>query len=549
MLQHRIYQNRADRVIALGRAALAGFAAIAINIDPPSVTTFHSDLVIEVYFLASLAFALALTSRSTTAPPLGTYAMASDIVVFSALVYISANQSSPFFPMLLFIILSATLKWQWRGAAAVGGIVFLLFLPSGLALDFFGPAPDNQTMRFVMRAGNLLVMSALLVFFGRQREGVWAELLRLSAPISNRAGPGGLPVAACLSHAADFFRARRALLIWRADDGQMAGADWRDGTVASLTVDPAVHFVDGAAPTVIQFREAGARSFVEGGSVQAAETDMLLPPAVRAAWGLDAGVAASLHGEQLSGWLIVPGAIRDEDLYLARAVAAQVAVALDRAGADRAWREAAAGEERVRLARDLHDGILQFLTGLALQLRIIERDGAANPAMKERIGLLQSTLVAEQTELRQFVQGMSVAGGGDDPVAELRRLARLLAHHWDIEIAVAFEDGFDSCELASDVRQIVREAVANAVRHGGATRVEIRGRVDADGIGLDIADNGAGLARRGRFDIGRMAREAIGPKSLRTRVAGLGGALTADSRADGLTLAIDLPMRWREAAE
>ena len=384
MLSQHIYQNRADRVIAVGRAILCGFATIAVVVDPPPRLAQYVLETVSAYLALSVVLALWLWRRPTTARPIGTWAIASDIAVFTALVYTTADGSSPFFTMLLFIILSATLKWKWRGALYVGATVLVLFLPTGLSLPFFGPSPGNETMRFVMRVGNLIVLSGLLIYFGAQREKAWAA------------------------------------------------------------------------------------------SVDA---------------------------------------------------------------------------ERARLSRDLHDGILQFLSGLSLQLRVVEAEVARDPeAAQARFARLRDSLVAEQRELRDFVTDFARPRVGSVTANDLAGLGRLLSNHWDVEIVVETGGEFDAGSLAGDVRQIVRESVANAVRHGGATLVSIRARRAPGGIELDIGDNGSGFAQAGVFDIRQMRAEGLGPKSLRERVAQLGGALVAESGDSGLRLAIRLPIDRKEAA-
>lgn len=555
MLKQRVYQNRADRVIALGRVALAGFSTLAVLVDPPTRSAPFVTPVICTYLALAVIFAIAVWRRSAAALPLGTYAIASDVGVFNALIYTSANGSSPFFPMLLFIILSATLKWQWRGALYVGAIVVVLFLPNGLSLPYFGPSAEDQTMRFVMRAGNLIVMSGLLIFFGAQRERVWEELLQLSRPIDSKAPTDELPVEACLDHAARFFGSDRVLMIWESfeEPGAMA-ALWRKGTIEYARVPEGLRpLVDAEiGDNVFLFGTEGepARLYSDfGGFSQGG--GMPLSDAARAQWNLSSGIAAPFRCETLQGWLIVEGATRDEDLYLARAVAAQIAMAIDKWASEQTWREAAAGQERVRLARDLHDGILQFLAGLALQLRIIERDATRDPAaVPDRIEKLQASLLTEQRDLRGFVQEIAApTQQGTDPATDLRRLGRLLAYHWDVEVAVDVDDSFDPGGYAADVRQIVREGVANAVRHGGASRIDVHGACDGRGLQVDLRDNGRGLPEHGRADITAPSWSGVGPRSLRARVKSLGGAILADSRPQGLTLAIHIPLRHREAAE
>jgi signal transduction histidine kinase len=258
--------------------------------------------------------------------------------------------------------------------------------------------------------------------------------------------------------------------------------------------------------------------------------------------GLRQAIIASIEADGLTGWLIVATPPADERLYMARAIAVQLAAALDRATAAEAWRSAAAAEERVRLARDLHDGILQTLTGLSLQLRVIQQEATAAPdAAAERIARLETALRSEQQELRAFIEGLRPRGAPPaDGSARLATLAQLLSHQWDIAVDTA-ELQEPPPSIAADVRQIVREATANAVRHGQARSIRLAGAADGAGYRLTIRDDGAGFGRNGRFDAETLRREGFGPRSLLARIDRLGGSIEIESGAAGARLDIRFP--------
>ena len=213
-------------------------------------------------------------------------------------------------------------------------------------------------------------------------------------------------------------------------------------------------------------------------------------------------------------------------------------------------RKAAADEERMHLARDLHDGILQTLTGTALQLQTAERLLERDPAQARTVlGDMQRMIADEQRDLRFFIQelkpgqiGALDEGGGFAPA--LQDLGHRLESVWGVHLQLpeylprlTVSDAF-----LGELYRIVQEAAVNAARHGEATQVSV-GIGVADGkLALDVADNGHGFPFRGRMRHAGLVESHQGPRSLRERVTALGGTLDIESDAAGSRLDIRLPL-------
>jgi signal transduction histidine kinase len=235
----------------------------------------------------------------------------------------------------------------------------------------------------------------------------------------------------------------------------------------------------------------------------------LLDPALAARWGVKEAVIASIDSDAVSGWLVIPKRTTEADLYLARAVAVQLVATLDNATAAETWRAAAASEERLRVAHDLHDGILQFLTGLALQLRLMERQVSKDPeAVVERIRTVAAALREEQQDLRRLLEDIRPRRTTSESAGpKLSALVPTLATQWDIRIEAGIANE-PPADIADDVRLITREAVANAVRHGRARLVSVAGRSDETGYQLSIRDNGCGMGASGRYSAAMLRADA-----------------------------------------
>lgn len=143
-------------------------------------------------------------------------------------------------------------------------------------------------------------------------------------------------------------------------------------------------------------------------------------------------------------------------------------------------------DDRRRLARELHDGVIQ-------ELALIRMESAGTePGAVPRERIVRACDRALD-EARAAIQALGRAS--DEPLAlTLRRAGAELAERYSVEVTIDAEDGArvpDDAQHA--VLRIVREAVSNAVRHGKAARVSVRFWTSDDGATLVVADDGAGF--------------------------------------------------------
>lgn len=204
--------------------------------------------------------------------------------------------------------------------------------------------------------------------------------------------------------------------------------------------------------------------------------------------------------------------------------------------------------ERVRLARDLHDGVLQTLTGAALRLEAARQLLGTEPAAAGRlIEEVQEILVFEQRELRDFIGDLETERASGPEAAGLdERLARLterIAHLWELEVELRCRLGRMAlpARLAHDIYRIVQEALVNAARHGRASRATVDLDGDGPAIRVSVADNGRGFPFQGEYDFATLTAARLGPVSLKRRVAALGGRLDIASSAAGARIEVSLP--------
>jgi len=212
--------------------------------------------------------------------------------------------------------------------------------------------------------------------------------------------------------------------------------------------------------------------------------------------------------------------------------------------------QAAMHDERVRLARELHDGVLQSLSAAALQLETMSRLIDIDPeAARERLKDIEKLIAEEQRELRHWISklqptaALSIATASELATA-LEKLRQRAEWQWGARVELAVDSrGAVPRLLADEIYRIVQEALTNAGRHARANKIRIAVTLGLGGdpVRITVADDGCGFPFRGRYDLAALNGKQIGPRSLRERVAALRGKLVLSSELSGSRLDISLP--------
>jgi signal transduction histidine kinase len=215
-------------------------------------------------------------------------------------------------------------------------------------------------------------------------------------------------------------------------------------------------------------------------------------------------------------------------------------------------RSASAGE-RDRIARDLHDGVLQTLSALNLQIESLRRTAENDPVgVATKIEQLARTVADAHDELRAHIAELRRDASIDesfdvDLAPRLRALATRAHDHWGLNLSV--RTGPASLLLpagfAHHAYWLIHEAIVNVARHAGASRCRVDLVRSAQDLDIVIADNGKGLRFHGNYDAGGLTRMNAAPQSVRGRIVLLGGALLVESGAGGTILRIRLPIPQR----
>jgi signal transduction histidine kinase len=211
-------------------------------------------------------------------------------------------------------------------------------------------------------------------------------------------------------------------------------------------------------------------------------------------------------------------------------------------------REAVEGE-RVRVSRDLHDGLLQSFTGIVLQLETAHSILNEQPEEAKRmLTEAEAALMADQRELRSYLQQLRPrATRKETPFdfsARVDDLRTRLDQQWGIAMSadVSHVDPNVSKFLGYETFRLVHEAVMNSAKHGAAKNVDVRVRTADGKMRIEVSDDGVGFSFRGRLTLDRIRATGDGPFMLAERVAALNGDLVVDSSEAGAHVEIAVPL-------
>ena len=226
------------------------------------------------------------------------------------------------------------------------------------------------------------------------------------------------------------------------------------------------------------------------------------------------------------------------DIPLLESFAEQASLALEYARAVSEISRLGMIEDRERIARDLHDGVIQslFAVGIGLQ-------GTAavvgDARLADRIQQFVTEIDRVIGDVRSYIFGLrpSVLSGGN-----LANTLEQLAHEFEersgvtviVEIDVSLEEVLSSS--AAQIVHVVREALSNVGRHAGATTCRVSIRRDGSSAVVEIDDDGRG------FDTA-LATRGMGMGNLAERAETIGGTLEIDSQpGSGTTVRVRIPL-------
>ena len=555
MQPHAAERRHLERQIALARPIFLFLALADLLQRRPEERWPYAVLFIGVYLAISIVVAVAqnLISRREIVLPL-----ACDLAALAVFLVLGHSVVSLWF-VYLFVALAAGIRWDIERSIVLAGIVTLALLLStalrgpvelgqmlswmALAVGTFGAGVGASFLgshlrvhateqEFLARLTGLIEVDkgiaeslrlvlgelvgafdceeAILAFRDLELERIFVWKLR--AGDQSRLSPQNLPVTRSDGFLLDY---PDASFCWNQMEGSGAGFGWNRHDGRRLTEVP---------------RLPG-----------------LMREELR--WNSLLGVTLELSGQPVGRMMLGNGRrrYRRYDLQWFERIVRHLGQPLQNLFLLRHIRTRAIEGERSRISRDIHDGILQTLLSVDIQLDVLRRKVQTAPEQAvASLASLQQTVRNETDELRRMVTDLRPLRVQS---ADLVDLMRGFAERFRNESSCALDLLIDSAELqlpdrvCRDLFQIYREALHNVHKHAHASHVVVKLWQNECSVSLVVDDNGDGFSFAGRFTGDELDRLRLGPISIKERTRSVGGMLTVESTpGHGARLTVEVPL-------
>jgi signal transduction histidine kinase len=208
-------------------------------------------------------------------------------------------------------------------------------------------------------------------------------------------------------------------------------------------------------------------------------------------------------------------------------------------------RRRASAAERARFARELHDGAVQSLIAVEMQVDVLRRQAEANTPITGELGRIQGLLREEVLKLRELMQQMKAI---DVDSEKLLPVLRDTVERFQRETGInaRFVTDLDELDMPQrvcrELLRIVQEGLVNVRKHSGARHALVRLASSGERWNLTVEDDGKGFPFEGRYNQQQMEEAGKGPMIIRERVRLISGELTVESTpGQGTRLEVTVP--------
>ena len=563
-----------ERILAAARAVLAISSLVALYFNPTELTRYGTlaYVLLVLYSVYSCGLSVLLRFRNEVSAQFSLGVHAADVVWPAVISLFTDGPNSPFFLYFIFALLAAAFRWGMREALLTAAMATGILMIEAIGLTY-GPVASLTGAQFdanglIMRAVYLAIFGFLIGYLAeseKQRRTEALNISRLSAMARVDAGLKGT-LQAVLPELLKLFRGRTLLLLtsetetnrtylWRTEAFDKKGetvftSRQLDTAEARGYLFPLPGDWGGAV-----WRGSSRMStiLIDGGGARIRHTKCYLPkefPTQRTFKRLLMSTISVSPAVSARLFVLDPkiGWSSETQLRFLRNLGNQVAPAVYNVYLLRRLRTRATAVERARVARDLHDGVVQSLHAIGFRLYALRTQATMNALERDRELLdIQQLVQDEAANVRTLIQQLKPLNF--DPRHLVDFLAGMIERYRsDTGIAAKFvcdlRDVAFPPHICREVAGIVQEALVNVARHSGANNVLVRlGSQEGYWI-LTVDDDGRGFEFCGRFSHSDLERAHQGPLIIHERVRAIGGELSIDTRPGrGARLEIKIPQQ------
>jgi signal transduction histidine kinase len=580
--------RRIERWLATARVFLATAALVTVWMDPEQIRySLWAQGLLAFYLAQSMVIILLLRRRQQSTHSFRILVHAGDIIWPALISVFAASQGNSFFLFFVFVIAAAAYRWGlWETVATATVSVLLLWIDSALLhhvntfLQYHVTAlrldvTEFEPRRLFMRSISLLVMGFLLGYLAEQQKQLRAEkavIARILAKVRVEAGLRST-LQDIIGEMLVMYGADTALIASQENNshhvfiGELrsrntgasefrwleAGASAREIYLYDDHATSAFFAVRAPSNSAGRFTFRGLNP--QGDRVRDSTGSTL--NRIDELHRFDSLISVSfLFGREWSGriFLFDPTLTGDteEELRFLQELVRQVGPAVYNVYLLSRLRTRAGALERARFARELHDGAVQSLIAVEMQVDVLRRQSTTNSGIvTSELGRIQGLLREEVLKLRELMQQMKsldvdsrrLLGFIGDTVERFQRETGITARFLTV-----IEELNMPQPVCREIARIVQEALVNVRKHSKARQVLVRLNSAAEHWQLVIEDDGSGFAFSGRLTQAELDSLGKGPVVIRERVRLIEGELTVESTPGrGSRLEVSIPQQ-REAA-
>jgi signal transduction histidine kinase len=565
--------DRRERSLAIARLFLAVSVFIAAFFAPGGREwPMLRPLFLLGYVLFASAVLIVLRARRRRA---GMAAMVHGVDVLAAAgVTALTGPGSPFLLAVLFPLMAAAHRWGFRATmATTAAVVGLLAMHAMLAMGA-GPLIAAAPLEFDrwrllgLRSALVLITGVLLGYVTQTENRMRVEEASIAAIVSRVELRLGLSKAMALvcDAVVRLFDANRAILViheaatnrvWSWEGARLIAGSSAPLRVSALDPGSRDTYLFGPASTAWH----AVRRPDDGLDVVALDPhgsrSRQAPPAIPEPFFAAIGpfhqlmaIGIEIPGELTGRFFLLDSrwdGDRESGLAFAQRIVRQVYPAIYNLYLLHRLRSRSAAIERARIGRELHDGIIQSVLGVQIQLHALSVPAATTSrALASELNRLGTILRDEVVGLRDLIQRMKPI---DVTADQLMNTIADIVQRFEREtgITARFITPFDRIDLPTracgEVARVVQEALVNVRKHSGARNVVVRLAVSEGVCRLAIDDDGRGFPFAGRLSAVDQEQTHQGPVVIKERVRLLGGELTVESDPGrGARLEISFPV-------
>jgi len=555
MQPHAAERRHLERQIAYARPIFMVLALVDLLDRPPSERGPHAVLFVTIYLIVSLSLAL-----SQKLPWVGEMPLPLGVDLAALAVFLVLTRSVvSFWFVYLFVALAAGIRWGTRRSVILAAIVTLALL---VRTAINGPLAWEQMISWIALSTGTFAAGAGMSFLGsRQRRHATEQefLAQLTGLLEVDRGMSE-SLRLVLGQLVNAFDCEEAILAVRDTDlerifvWRLRAGDNSRITPENLPVNRSDGFLFDHPDSSVcwnQLEGAGEGFGWDRKDGRRLKDLPRLPGPMRQelGWRSIMGVTLDLGGLPVGRLMLGNGRRRflPQDLQWLQRIVRHLGQPLQNLFLLRHIRAHAIEGERSRISREIHDGILQTLLSVDIQLDVLRRKVPSDPEqVVGGLSSLQQTVRNETDELRRMVTDMRPLKVQS---ADLVDLMRGFAERFRNESSLALDLLIDAAELqipdriCRDLFQIYRESLHNVKKHAHASHVVVKLWQNDSQVVLVVDDNGEGFSFAGRFTGDELDRLRLGPISIKERTRSVGGVLTVESTpGHGARLTIEVPL-------